>query len=339
MKYLIKIVSITIAFLIINTQGAFADILWVNDISITSPTTLEVEFSENPNLRVWEIEGEVKVLQDISLRWSMLQESNTVEVFLEDPLVENTHYSLLTIIGGDGSIDFKSPSSLNGSVIENDASVSDEDIQSIEIVNGNNILVTYKQDLEESEFEFKLLAENNIEKIENLDYFDSKITITVAPPFLSEKDYILMFIDLQDVDENYLDFDTGIYDFTSPKLSGLDSTEILLEQESQQQGEISWPETLEEKSSGENEEDSLEVIQIDRNNINEIPEIWENDESNIENLNAAGEEVSLEKGINEVAASVVETPDTGAETWVLVVLSLLINTIYYLSRRKRISLA
>ena len=329
--------SITIAFLLINTQGVFADVIGVDDISITSPTTLEVEFSENPNLRVWEIEGEVKVLQDISLRWSSLQESNTVEIFLEDPLLVNTNYSLLTIIGGDGSIDFRSPSSLNGSIIENDNSVSDEDIESIEIINSSNIVVTYKQDLEPWEFEFKLLAENSIEKIENLDYFDAKITITVSPPFLGEKDYILMFIDLQDVDENYLDFDTGIYDFTSPKMSSLDSIEVSLEQESHQEQEgILWTEVREEDSP---QEDDLKVIQIERDIIDEASDVFSNDERVISDLNAAGEEISLEKSINDVAASAVETPDTGAEAWVLMIISLLINTIYYLSRKKRISLA
>jgi hypothetical protein len=57
-------------------------------------------------------------------------------------------------------------------------------------------------------------------------------------------------------------------------------------------------------------------------------------------MNSAGEEVSLEKmSVEEVALQAVETPDTGAETWVLLLGTLIINSLFYFSRRKQSSLA
>jgi hypothetical protein len=79
----------------------------------------------------------------------------------------------------------------------------------------------YRQELTSSIFEYKLLAESRIVKIEKPDYFIAELIITVEPPFISQQDYILMFIDMQDVEGNYLEFDTGIYDFTTPDL-GID---------------------------------------------------------------------------------------------------------------------
>lgn len=54
-------------------------------------------------------------------------------------------------------------------------------------------------------------------------------------------------------------------------------------------------------------------------------------------LNAAWEEVDIEEHenyIDNVASNVTETPDTWAETWVLIFGTLLINSFYFIARRK-----
>jgi len=57
------------------------------------------------------------------------------------------------------------------------------------------------------------------------------------------------------------------------------------------------------------------------------------------NLEAAGEEDTMEAGsgaiTEEVAMTAETTPDTGAATWVLILSALIINTFYYSARRKR----
>lgn len=81
------------------------------------------------------------------------------------------------------------------------------------------------------------------------------------------------------------------------------------------------------------DEDIFDFYSGDDLVITDIPdESWD-----IDNLNAAGDEVAIEDNenfINNVAANVSETPDTGAETWILILWTLLINTFYYFSRRK-----
>ena len=52
--------------------------------------------------------------------------------------------------------------------------------------------------------------------IEKKDFDLPEIFITVEPPLVEGTDYILMIIDMQDRDGNYMEFDTGIYDFSTP---------------------------------------------------------------------------------------------------------------------------
>jgi len=300
------------------TSSTFADSIDASSVVAISPHEIEVTFSENPNLRVWEVNAEVKVLQDISLRGGFSSsEANSVELILEDPLLPNTYYSLLSIIGADGSIDFKTSEELSGKTIMNLAREGDEDIKSITIRDPRTILIHYVQELTETQFEYKLLAESTVEAIENRAYDDGKIYMSINPPLIAEQNYILMFLDMQDVDGMFLDFESGIYDFSTPPSEEWDT--------------VQWVSTT---VISDTLEESLE--NIDRGVIEDItilPEVLIIEEE-VENLQAAGEEISLEKNINEVAQQVSETPDTGAETWVLILLSLVINTIYYLSRKK-----
>lgn len=329
MKHITKYFVAWILWLFVYSGSAFAAEIGVNTITTTSPNTLEVEFTENPNLKVGEIEAEVKILRDISLRGSFLQNTQSVEVLLEEALLPNTSYSLLTIIGWNGSIDFVSPELLEGATITNTESAEDEDIESIEIIDSRNIVVNYKQTLTETSFEYKLLAESTIEKIENPQYAGTNVVITVTPPLTSEQDYILMFIDLRDMDGKYLEFDTGIYDFTTP------TSEEMIALSSSDDG-ITGDEEESETEETTDDQD-LEVIQITETNenVDDTADATSNSEDTDTDLTAAGPE----QPVNTVAASAVETPDTGAETWVLIIASLFINSIFYLSRRKKSILA
>jgi hypothetical protein len=191
-----------------------------------------------------------------------------------------------------------------------------QDIDSIEVVDDRTLMVYYRDPITASTLEFKLLAESRVTKIEKLDFYSPEILISIEPPFISEKDYILMFIELQDVSGEFLEFDTGIYDFVSPIIDEIPNTEES-ESDVEQVGNI---------------DDTLEVVEVQTPNEEVITPETE--------LEAAGEEVSLEKSdelldTQEVATMLTETPETGAATWVLVLTTLVINTFYYLSRRKK----
>lgn len=99
---------------------------------------------------------------------------------------------------------------------ENLASTADQDIENIEILDASTIIVRYVQNISGTTYDFKLLAENNVVKVEKPTYDAPEIIITVEPPLLGEQDYILMVVDMKDVDGKQLQFDTESYDFTTP---------------------------------------------------------------------------------------------------------------------------
>lgn len=95
-------------------------------------------------------------------------------------------------------------------------SMKSEDIESIEILDDRTILITYRQELSELNYDFKLFAEVEIEQVRKDDFQLPVITVDMASPFLSETEYLLMFIDMRDVNGRMIQFDTGIYDVKTP---------------------------------------------------------------------------------------------------------------------------
>ncbi len=318
MKYLKNIIAVLVLIGIFNMS--YSAELSVDEITVIDANTLSIMLSENPNLEIGEIEWEIRVLNDVKLRGAFASESDTneVELILEDSLKADTTYSLLTVLGADGSIDFTTPWNVEGFTASNVSSVEVQDIDSIEIIDDRTIIITYRDAITSSSLEYKLLAESEVTKIEKPDFYSPEIVISIEPPFNSEKDYILMFIEMQDASGEFLEFDTGIYDFKSPVID-----ETLM---------VETP--MSEDTTDEENEQALEVVEVetpitDEENMNEIPD-----------LEAAAEEVGLVKDeemleTEQAATMVTQTPDTGAQTWVLLLATLFINSFYYLSRRKK----
>jgi hypothetical protein len=178
-------------------------------------------------------------------------------------------------------------------------------------------------------YQYKLLAENLVTKIEKPDYFLPELVITLEPPLVSNKNYILMFIDMQDTSGNYLEFDVGIYDF---------ATEDIVSPEQINQEMLDSGETNNVELTLDNESDTMTGSEVN-NSINDSMLI---DEIGADiNLDAANQDslLDIEIDVADVVIMVTETPDTGAQTWVLIIATLFINTIYYLSRRKKAVLA
>jgi len=336
MKHFKKI--LTFIALLAMTGGVYSANLGVSQIDVLDAVTLKVTLSENPNLEVGDQDAEITVLQDVNLYggFAVMDAANKVELILEDALLVNTSYSLLTVLGSEGSMEFITPESIEGHTVSNITNVSEQDIDMIEIIDDRTIHITYTQDLVETAFEYKLLAESMVTRIEKRDYDVPELHITVEPPFIAGRDYILMFIDMQDVDGNYIEFDTGIYDFSTPEAVIEEETgtgtimedEIIIEDE-------------EETATGSIVEDENREDTIEAGSGAITEEVEENtDEEEIINLEAAGEEDTIEAGsgaiTEEVAMTAETTPDTGAATWVLILSTLIINTFYYSARRKRV---
>ena len=298
-KKLLFLVAISISTAITYAASPMS----VEEIQVVDKNTLEVTLSENPNMKVGIIDADINILSDIKLLgWFISQDSaKEVELLLEKPIMPNTRYSLLSVLGVDGSMDFTTPEVIDEYSETNTALEEGmQNISAIKIIDETTILISYTQELSASTFEYKLLAESDVVKVEKLNYDDPKLTITVEPPFISEQDYILMFIEMKDIDGNYIEFDTWIYDFKSPIIE----TETNIEENVQ----------------------------------------WSTNESEIIDLEAAGNQDNSETNVaagntEEVAMSAESTPDTGAQTWILVIITLVINTFYYSARRKKLSLA
>lgn len=322
MKHLKKIIAVLAIIGI--TQISYSENLWVDEINVIDANTISVMLSDNPNLNQGEVEWEITILNDLSIRWAITSDisGNSVEIMLEDPILPNTKYSLLTISGADGSIDFETPQAVDGFSAVNISGSSSQNIDSIEILDDRTLIVHYVMDVSASSYEYKLLAESRVTKIEKPDYFISELVISIEPPLVSNKDYILMFIDMPDAAGNYLEFDTWIYDFTTQEIVTIENN---------------IEETIEELPEEiENFEDNMEA---DENSEN-LDFLREEDENTMGEVDMeAAPEVSLEKDSQidtlEVANQIQETPDTGAETWVLIFATLFINTFFYLSRRKK----
>lgn len=343
-----KIVAVLALFILF--QAVYSGELGVDTIEVIDDNIIEVTLSENPNLEVWEIEAEVTILQDINIKGGFTSEisPNQVELLLHDSLKANTNYSLLSVSGADGSIDFRTGDTFIGDTFTNLGSTLEGGIDEIKVIDDTSLIITYSTELVSSVVEYKLLAEKEVERVEKPDYYEPELLISTKKAFEGETDYILMFIELQDVSGTFLEFDTGIYDFQTPKMESLD--EVYMEDsvsdettQSTSEEEIVIVEQEETDPFSEIIGDMVNLVEDEaaleeqENTDDTIPEAIEFEDTFAElpELESAPENTTMNGDIEDVALLAGETPDTGAATWVIVLWTIFINTFFYLSRRKK----
>ena len=196
----LKVIFWVLSFFI--ASQAWAATIWIQQIDIENENTINAIFSENPNIEVGDVNAEIKILHDMNLRGAVIKEGTTdkVEIFLDADILSNTKYSILTISGAEWSIDFETPDDVvwfTGFSLEQGDT---QWIESVEITDARTLLVSYAQDVVASSFDYKLLAEKKLTKIEKKSSETPSLTITINPPLISSQDYILMFVDLLDAD-------------------------------------------------------------------------------------------------------------------------------------------
>ncbi len=295
MKHIQKIIALLVLLGIFHIS--YGEDMKVQEVKVLDANTLSVTLSENPNLDVGEVKGELTILNDVSLRGAVLAEGEeaVVELMLEEALQAETSYSLLTISGTDGSIEFTTPKDVEGFVATNTITGDAQNIVSLEVLDNKTLKIRYHQNIASHSYEYKLLAESKVLKIEKPDYFVPELIVSLEPPLTSNTNYILMFIEMQDVDGNFLEFDTGIYDFMTQEIAPREEID--------------------------------EALMLSETQV--APEKTPVD------LTSAPEEDSHTLNTVNVAKNMQETPDTGAQTWMLILATLVINTFYYLSRKKK----
>ena len=260
--------------------------------------------------------------------------SSSVTITLDGELQKDTEYSLLTVFGADGSIDFTTSDTIEGvEILNSDTDEIGQSIDSITLLDRKTIEVTYTEELDGSDFEFKLLSDMEVASIGAVD--ENTIAVNLADKVLPEQNYILMVLALQDALAQDVQLEEGIFDFTSPAdvaspadmLSVEETTEEPVEAISENT-ELSEDEAEVELNAAFNNLDTPDesVQLLDAEGIDKI----------VEDAVKAEEEaeITVEHTVESVAMSATATPETGAETWVLIMLTLFINTFYYFSRRK-----
>lgn len=319
MKAIIKIASICIALMSFGTlQAANISLLEVVDTK-----TFHVSMEE---VKMWtgELAGEVKVLNDMSISFANQDEEDeyTAIVTLDEPLEKNTEYSLLTVFGADGSIDFKTTDTLEWIEILN--SETDEiwqSIESITLVDVNSIEVVYTEELTGEDFEFKLLSDLEVASVNTVD--EDTIAVNLKSEMSANKNYIFMVLSLQDALSQDVELEEWIYNFTtSAEISKAISKEASSESENEK--------ATEEKEGLLQPEEDLNAAYKELDTPTEANNLLDAD------IDAVVEQaVEAEQTLESVALSATVTPETWAETTLLIILTLFINTFYYFSRRKR----
>lgn len=341
MKHIQKLFVILVGICLFQTS--FAASISVGTIEVHDKNTVKFAVSDKTDISDWVLEWEIKVLQDstVSEVEKSIDDTKKVIVTLDTPLLTNTTYSLLTLLGAEGNIDFRTTDSLIDQVILNELTFSEEQsIDSITIVDASTVEVQYSTEVVGGALEYKLLTELDVLSIENVSNGDLNIDVNLDQDIQPSKEYIFMVISLVGADGNELTLENSIYDFMSP--DDMEPTDEVVEWDATATGETMATDpalTGDATPAAETEGDTLLDVVTDA--LLGSGALIGGEEATIEEdleLEAAGpegEDASAEQDTEEVALSVSETPDTGAETWVLIFATLFINTFFYFSRRKR----
>lgn len=308
-----------IAFLAFAAPSLYSSPLGVLDISVAERNSVDIIFSDTLNIAPGEVsDAEIIVLKDmkVSMVHSENIEEKSLEIQIEEPILPNTRYNLITVAGTEGSIDFMTPDAIEWYTTNNFTSVKDEDIESIEILDSNTLVVRFRNELANEAYAFNFLEENPVAYIVKDEFHDAKLTLTLENPLSSVSSYIVMLLTLKDSAGRILDFDTGMYDFMTEQFSEEETQEIVIE------------------NVYENENMNQEEVEM----IEE--EIYEEE---VELYAAAEREMGMEEeqpqeeegNVEEIAQINTHNPDTGAATWILIFATIIINTFFYITRRKQ----
>lgn len=285
----------------------------IKSVTATDPQVINVTLAApiSGDTFTWD----AKILKDISVKSATKSSTNAkvINLQLGAKLMPDTSYSILSIFWADGNIDFTLKSAIENTEYANtDASAS---IQKVVVKDAENIDIYFKDDLKDGDFEFKVLSNLGVETIKRDAVNATDLIFTVKTPLESNMGYILMMVSLKDSQWNDINFSEGIYDFNTGEIKKplQDATAT---------GSTSTTESLSTQSGATGTGEKIV-------NLNSAAVITQTD---------SGSQVD-QKLTEEVASTVAETPKSGPETWGLILASLIINTVYFYSRRKKVNRA
>ena len=320
-----KVLVGTIATLcfISNVSYSFAEWVSITDINVVDTKNITASLDQDIDADMLTKE-DIKVMHDIVVSSVELDiaDAKKATVFLASELRADTKYNLISVFGMDGSMDFEIGSSLNMEEIMNSA---DEGIKSINIIDSKNLEVIYFDAITSNELELKLLEDMNIERIQAQS--NSSIDITTAWDLEIENSYIFMLLSVVGLEWENVEVENGIYDFeTTADITVAASNEVI-EEIIEEEIIVEQEPIVEEEVSVNNEE--VVISAEDQEIVDEIEAETEVD------LNAAAEgNLSLDKNIDEVAASATQVPSTWTTSSLLILLTLWATALVWFRRRK-----
>lgn len=263
MKFSNKILLILITFLL-NSNLSYAssinDIVVVDDSNITFDVSKDVDLSESS------MDAEIKIMKDLNISFISkdFEDKNKLILNLSDDLKENSLYSLITILWPDWNMDFETWLWLEEKEISNDENfeATEQWINRLLILNSRTIELYFNNIIEETELEFKLFNEIQINEIS----IESSNTIKVSLLDKLDKlsNYILMILSINDSYGNYISLDEDLYEITTTK-----NLKEYSEESEDENNEVS--EMLEEVFNDNIEEGTIEDVAL---NSAETPDTW-----------------------------------------------------------------
>lgn len=303
---------ILIALFVFNINLSYASS--ISNINVLNEENIIFDLSPDVDLTSWEINAEIKVMKDLNVSFVSrdFSDQNKLILTLTEGLQENNTYSIISILWPSWNIDFETWLWLEDKEFTNNEVVLEEQyINRVVVLNPTTIEIYFNNIIEEDEIEFKLFNEkkiNSIDVVENSNTLD----IDLGDKLEKNSTYILMILSLEDSFGNSIDLDESLYD-------------VLVTEELEELDEETWTWESEENEIIEEEIIEEEVM------MNEVEEFIE-EENMMEDEETWTWEFE-EWTIEEVALNSAETPDTGPETTVLIMLTFLLNTVFIFRKK------
>lgn len=295
MNTLNKILAWILAFGLIANSYAATTELNVESVNSSDKDNLIITL-DNEIDTMWEkIDWDVSIFKDLEVLTADITSSNIVSIELAKPLKENTSYSIMSFRWVSWDMNFDIKDKIEGVSIENNS--FDLDLEKITLKDKYNIDIVYAKDIEASEVVIKLLKEINIESL-TID-LDSKkdITAKLWDSLDSLSKYILMIYAIENEAWQEYSFVNPIFEFTSS--------------------------SYETEESQDNTEEIILDEEVTTDDV--IKNIEETLEEDVDPM--------MTWKIEEVALNSAETPDTWAETNVLIVLTFIVTSVVFLRRK------
>ena len=329
-KIIWAILALTMCFTSVNAwELDNVVVLDKNTIGLSNSIAQVSEISNNSKIKLLE---EVKIFDDL-----VDSSVNTVVLYLEDVLEKSDKtYSLFSANSTWAYIDFVY--NTDDWIFEYDNTDQNSDISYISIVDSSFIELRFKNDVLEN-YDFSMIKEADITNIVNGQEYlllDSNIDL------LEWRDYLLTFVELFNKSWESINLQEEVISFKAQNIPEEEYLEEIINEEK-------VPEELitEEVNTEEIAPENLvpeELITEEVNTEEVAPENLVSEELIIEDnidLNSAeemnleseqNEESNLAVDIEQVAMDVESTPATWAETWILILLTVLFSSYIFLRK-------